>query len=223
MQTFIPFLFSLSTSADDKHALQEALERHFERIANALDYRRLGKQRVEAKQILTVLARIREQPSATTSKRIAWQHHPAVQQWEPYEAVLTLYYNCMIKAWVARGYNNSMVLRDVDRSKLCVPPFIINPHVVHRHRAMLRYKNRTFYKHMTSPVVIDNHDDTGYFWYRPRTHDYVLVLPNCRYTSVLNANVSSYTLRPLLTRPRTRKRKRASLAPHKSRTRVKTK
>lgn len=68
----------------------------FQRSAAALDYRRLGKQRVEAKQILTAGG--------------GWRNHPATKMWRGYEDALALYHNVMIEEWVLRGYRNTMPL-----------------------------------------------------------------------------------------------------------------
>ena len=54
-----------------------------------LDYRRLGKQRVEAMQILKALGN----PS------YGWQNHPAVKMWRGYEEALKFYMNMCILEW----------------------------------------------------------------------------------------------------------------------------
>jgi len=79
MQTFLPY-------AD------------FERSAAVLDWRRLGKQRVEAYQIYLVL----------TEGRKPWSNHPAVRMWRGFEAALALYHDVVITEWVRRGYRNRM-------------------------------------------------------------------------------------------------------------------
>jgi len=72
--------------------------------AKNLDYRRLGKQRVEAKQILDILT----EPVDPEDSTKAWRHHPAVLMWRGYTNGLKYYLNCMIEEWVHRGYNNNM-------------------------------------------------------------------------------------------------------------------
>jgi hypothetical protein len=79
MQTFLPY-------AD------------FARSASALDYKRLGKQRVECKQILLALHK--------TSG--GWVNHPAVKMWRGYRASLAYYGFVMCGEWIARGYNDSL-------------------------------------------------------------------------------------------------------------------
>jgi hypothetical protein len=77
--------------------LQEPL---FGVTASQLDYRRLGKQRVEAMQIYNILA--------GNAKSNAWRTHPAVLMWKTYENALAHYYNCIRHEWIKRGYNNTM-------------------------------------------------------------------------------------------------------------------
>lgn len=64
----------------------------------SLDYRRLGKQRVEAYQIWRVLQGFTK----------GWRRHPAVLMWEGHTCFLAMYCNACIDEWVRRGYNNSM-------------------------------------------------------------------------------------------------------------------
>lgn len=73
----------------------------FVKSAECLDYRRLGKQRVEAKQILDILLN-------ETDKK-GWRNHPAVLMWKGYEEALALYHDTIILEWKNRGYKNSMV------------------------------------------------------------------------------------------------------------------
>ena len=64
-----------------------------------LDSKRLGKQRVEAMQILNVLE----------GRRTGWKNHPAVKMWTGHTAALHLYKDLCINEWVSRGFNNTMV------------------------------------------------------------------------------------------------------------------
>jgi hypothetical protein len=66
--------------------------------ALSLDYKRLGKQRVEGYQIWRTLKGITH----------GWKNHPAVKMWEGYACALALYTNTMIMVWKWRGYNNKM-------------------------------------------------------------------------------------------------------------------
>lgn len=71
---------------------------NFYLTAVCLDYKRLGKQRVETKQILSSLFSLR-----TTG----WKNHPATKMWEGYEKCLCLYGIVITKEWVIRGYKDN--------------------------------------------------------------------------------------------------------------------
>jgi len=85
MQTFLPY-------AD------------FEKTARVLDYRRLGKQRVETFQLLNAL----------DGKTKGWATHPAALMWRGYEASLALYGTVICKEWKRRGYRDTMHERLAD-------------------------------------------------------------------------------------------------------------
>ena len=96
MQTFLPY-------------------KNFKRTFRCLDYRRLGKQRVESYQILNVLL--------NRTKTKGWRNHPATKMWEGYENALKLYLNLCIDEWVSRGYNNNMK-REVISGEIKYPPWL---------------------------------------------------------------------------------------------------
>lgn len=114
MQTFIPYP-------------------DFEKCAKALDYRRLGKQRVECKQILNAMQR--------TSG--GWINHPATKMWRGYEAALRQYQRAIILEWIARGYKNNMDIPEPEEYEL--PPWWGNEEVHASHRAALLEKDFEFY------------------------------------------------------------------------------
>ncbi len=100
-----------------------------------LDYRRLGKQRVEAKQVLMCL---RNQGST------GWRHHPAVKMWAGYEDALSNYLRECIITWYRRGYNNRMALPPhVNSPKM--PPWFGNTRFHLSHRSNLLRKDPTYY------------------------------------------------------------------------------
>ena len=105
--------------------------------AKMLDYRRLGKQRVEAKQILNAL-------DPEYNKK-GWKTHPAVLMWKGYEEALKYYANCMITEWKQRGYNNTMELYKVDPDKYELPPFVGIEDFHKSHRINLLRKDAEFY------------------------------------------------------------------------------
>lgn len=90
----------------------------FYRSVRVLDNRRLGKQRVEAFQILNVLERRRLTPDA----KIAWRNHPAVIMWLGYDEALKLYYNFCVAEWVRRGNRNNMLYKTVQCRDFILEP-----------------------------------------------------------------------------------------------------
>lgn len=115
MQTFLPY-------AD------------FQKTAEVLDYRRLGKQRSEAHQILK-----------TIETKKGWIHHPAVKMWIGYEEMLKLYFNVIVKEWIKRGYVNNYLLFEIDESKLISPWWMGDENFHRSMRSRLIEKNEIFY------------------------------------------------------------------------------
>jgi len=68
----------------------------FQASAKALDWRRLGKQRLEARQIILTLCGCSN----------GWTSHPAVKMWEEHQGCLCLYLHAIIQEWTSRGYKN---------------------------------------------------------------------------------------------------------------------
>ena len=79
---------------------------NFRESARLLDYKRLGKQRVEGMQLLNAM-----KPDYPHK---GWLKHPAKIMWEGHEDMLKKYVNTMILEWIDRGYNNTMELYDFD-------------------------------------------------------------------------------------------------------------
>lgn len=132
MQTFLPY-------------------KSFDKSFEVLDYRRLGKQRVEAYQILNVLL------SRTKTK--GWVNHPATKMWKGYENALKEYLNECIDHWVARGYNNNMKKEIIDGD--VVYPYWLGDNKFHSaHRSNLLRKDKEFY----SQYMWTESDDMEYYW-----------------------------------------------------------
>jgi hypothetical protein len=81
--------------------------------AECLDWQRLGKQRVEAKQIYNIVSEGR-----TTG---GWVNHPAVRMWRNYPDALAFYHNVIIDEWVKRGYQNAMPHLHVPDGEIVMP------------------------------------------------------------------------------------------------------
>lgn len=99
-----------------------------------LDYRRLGKQRVEAYQILRVLR---------GEGKMGWQHHPAVKMWRGHEAALAQYMNICISEWRLRGYNNTM--REIYLGPAYPPEWLYTTEICASHRSNLLRKDPIYY------------------------------------------------------------------------------
>lgn len=106
----------------------------FEETARILDYQRLGKQRVEALQIINVL----------TGLRTGYARHPAVTQWRGYTDALKLYHNTMVREWIQRGYNNTMQLYEVGQD--VEMPYWLGYSPLHTsHQCRLLQKHHAYY------------------------------------------------------------------------------
>lgn len=106
---------------------------NFRISASMLDRQRLGKQRVEAQQILNALA----------GKTKGWVNHPATRMWRGHEDALKRYLKCCIDEWVARGYKNNMGVQAPTHAIL--PPWVGDDRVHSSHRANLLRKDPVHY------------------------------------------------------------------------------
>ena len=109
---------------------------NFEKSLKCLDSRRLGKQRVEAHQILNIiLGRINKK---------GWKNHPAVKMWKKNPNALKLYFNNSLEEWILRGYKNNMKFEKI-RGKIISPKWLGNRKFHASHRSNLLRKNKEFY------------------------------------------------------------------------------
>lgn len=116
-----------------------------------LDYRRLGKQRVETFQVLNILL------SRTESK--GWRNHPVTRMWTGYEEALKLYQNHTIAEWMNRGYKNNMVFEEVDNSSVIMPPWFGSEDFHRSHRSNLLRKDFMYYSEF-----FNEPSDLEYVW-----------------------------------------------------------
>jgi len=121
----------------------------FVESALALDRARLGKQRVEAEQILKALR----------DPQYSWRNHPAVRMWLGFEAALKVYRNTMIKEWAARGYVNNMPILPTGGTP-SMPPWFGLEDFHASHRSNLLRKDPEFY----SQFNWEEPDDLPYVW-----------------------------------------------------------
>jgi hypothetical protein len=136
---------------------------NFEKTAKTLDYKRLGKQRVEAHQIVNIL----ENPS----KYKGWKHHPAVLMWKGHLPYLKQYYNTIVEEWIKRGYNNNMILYSKNEIKTTkYPPWWLGFRPLHKaYKANLLRKNKKYYtKFFSVPMEYMKY---SYVWPTKLTED----------------------------------------------------
>lgn len=147
MQTFLPF-------AD------------FVRSAEALDDRRLGKQRVETLQILRALH----------LEDYGWANHPAVTMWRGHTAALVAYGTAVVDVWLARGRADTTRANIVEfvhpappatqqalADAGATPPWLGDDDVHRSHRSALVRKDPDFY----GPTFPDTPPDLPYVWPEP--------------------------------------------------------
>jgi hypothetical protein len=122
----------------------------FVESVKVLDYRRLGKQRVETFQVLNILL------DRTPTK--GWRNHPVTKMWTGYEEALKLYQNYTILEWIDRGYKNTMKFENIDHSSI-VYPIWFGEDAFHRsHRSNLLRKDYEYYsQYFDEPSDIDYH------------------------------------------------------------------
>ena len=119
----------------------------FALAVSRLDRQRLGKQRVEAMQILKALV----------DPTYGWQHHPAVRMWRGFEANLRGYYNTCLFEWCTHGYKNTMA---VANDTLYDPPPWLTPAFIASHRSNLLRKDPSWYAQFGWNVP----NDLPYVW-----------------------------------------------------------
>lgn len=130
MQTFVP----------EGHRIIEGFE--------LLDYRRLGKQRVETWQILNVLRGVDNDGNPKVHK--GWVNHPATKMWVGHATALA-YYGWLCSAeWAHRGYKDTMADRflavlDASDPDWDWPEWLHDDAVRDSHRSNLIRKDPEYY------------------------------------------------------------------------------
>jgi hypothetical protein len=109
--------------------------------AGCLDRQRLGKQRVECKQIIQALSGVRK----------GWARHPVTLMWEGHEGYLYVYAIIMTEEWISRGYEDSLLPwfyfygSCVADDRFSPPSFIGDEEFHASHRKRLLSKNPNYY------------------------------------------------------------------------------
>ena len=81
----------------------------FKQTSKVLDRMRLGKQRVESKQLLTALLTGPVVVVNGVAKKTPWYNHPATKMWKGYESALCEYSIQICLEWRSRGYKDSLL------------------------------------------------------------------------------------------------------------------
>ena len=144
MQTFLPYPDFLAGAA-------------------VLDARRLGKQRVEAIQVLR----------AITLPAYGWRHHPAAKMWRGYEEALVRYGLDVCSVWCSTGRADTCartLVTDLGSDAVRtqreladageLPPWLGDPDVHRSHRSALLRKDPGHYRDLFTDVP----DDLPYVW-----------------------------------------------------------
>ena len=137
----------------------------FDRTARALDPRRLGKQRVEALQVLR----------GQLVPNYGWRHHPAVKMWHGRQEALAAYGVAICREWIRRGHADTVLDSIVttfggeprpqpELRRLGLLPAWLGTSAFHRsHRSALVRKDPAGYGPMIPGVL----DDLPYVWPDP--------------------------------------------------------
>ena len=133
----------------------------FSESASVLDSARLGKQRVEALQVLR----------AIVLPTYGWQSHPAMQMWRGYVPALTRYALDMVDEWTSRGHADStrpLISEFAPHAAngggdFALPSWVGNEALHLSHRSNLVRKAPEFY----SPLFPGVPDNLPYVWPGP--------------------------------------------------------
>lgn len=142
MQTFLPY-------------------ESFDRSAQSLDDKRLGKQRSECMIILKTLLGVYARQG-----RKGWPHHPATKMWAGHERSLVKYSLSVCEEWVARGHSDTCLawFQDADArlaDQLPTPPAWLGDQDFHlSHKSNLLRKLPEHYR----PLWPRERDDLPYIW-----------------------------------------------------------
>lgn len=131
----------------------------FTRTARCLDNKRLGKQRVEAKQILLAL----ERGSG------GWIHHPAVKMWKGHNHALVEYGIAISLEWLNRGFKDTLLNwfhnkhLDMLFNDVTFPSWLGREDIHSSHRARLLDKDPEWYGQF-GWTETPRTQEQGYIW-----------------------------------------------------------
>jgi hypothetical protein len=108
----------------------------FQKSAESLDNRRLGKQRVEVLQLVKAIA-----------YDTGWRNHPATVMWHPYIDCLIHYGMIICKVWQSKGFRDSVwtQLYMLQENDIVYPSWLGDERLHSSHRSNLLRKDPIFY------------------------------------------------------------------------------
>lgn len=123
------------------------------KCAQLLDYKRLGKQRVECIQILNAI---------NSANQNGWINHPCIKMWKDHELSLRYYTNCMIEEWLVRGYKNTIA--KFTEYETNMPWWFYCKMLQNSHIASLLRKNKTYYQEIFDIKNYEKYMEFSYIW-----------------------------------------------------------
>lgn len=132
--------------------------KNFTKSAQCLDYKRLGKQRVEVWQIYLAL----------TKKNYVWKNHPIVKMWRGFELALLDYGMTICEEWIKRGYKDSLWKKfyqeflewNGENLRIFYPKWLGNKKFHSAMRSNLLRKDKKYY----SKFGWKEKDNLSYYW-----------------------------------------------------------
>ncbi len=150
------------------------------RYIKKLDSKRLGKQRLEAKQIIDILEYYDDNGEMPDQ---GWVNHKAVLMWKGHTNALKVYFNYVVKTWKKRGYKNNYEYYDVDDCEIIpcefdgvtakfenkphensFPIWFTFPPFYLAQRAALLMKDYDHYADIFDDDEVEPYKFKGYFW-----------------------------------------------------------
>lgn len=119
----------------------------FNLTASVLDYKRLGKQRLESQDAIVILTN--EKPGTMSEAQYyyvlkRWKYHVIPKLWYGFIEALKLYFNIISEEWVRRGYKHNLGFYEVGKVKM--PKWMGLEEFHSSHRASLLAKNYDYYR-----------------------------------------------------------------------------
>ena len=125
----------------------------FAKVAICLDYKRLGKQRLESRDTIYLCYRHKgfdkriEFGKSDKQAEYLWRrykNHPAVLMWISHINCLKKYYNTILQEWIDRDYKNNQKFMKIN-GKIIYPDFLFSKKFIKSHRSNLLRKNFEYY------------------------------------------------------------------------------